>query len=159
PLGASGSARGAETATARSPVRNSRQANNLRSSYREQRLRRAPPWSSHELFDRITHHQRVRSRLRHRRRGGHTATRPQRRRGPKDFGEEKRAGLDGRVAAQGVSALAHYARAALAEREVSDDRLSKNQLLLGAEVGEAASIAGRGGSGAAAHVRAPWHSA
>ena len=50
-----------------------------------------------------------------------------------DLGQEGRAGVDARVAAQGVPPLADDEGAALAERHVQPDRLPGHQLLLGAE--------------------------
>ena len=55
-----------------------------------------------------------------------------------DFGEEGRAGVAARVAAEGVSDLAQDDRADLAERQVRADRLSEHQLLRGAEAEETA---------------------
>ena len=63
------------------------------------------------------------------------------------------------MAAQGVSALADDERAALGERTLRPDRLSGDQLLLGAEDQEAARQPRRRRSGAARDVREARHSA
>ena len=63
--------------------------------------------------------QRVQVRLRHRRRGGSRPDRAERGRGPPDLGQEGRAGVDDRVAAGGLPALADHGRADLAEAALS----------------------------------------
>src|SRR3954469_15096214 len=112
----------------------------------------APPRSANELFDRITHHEGICGRLRHRRRVGYVAAGPQRRRRSGDLREEGGAGVDARVAPEGISPLAVDARAALAERQVRAHQLSGNQLLLGAEEEEVADEPRRSRSGSSANV-------
>src|SRR5437867_12400140 len=66
--------------------------------------------------------------------------------------------MDAGMETEGLSAVAGDAGAALAEREIRADRLPRTQLLLGAEVDEAAANARRGRSRATPDVRAPRHS-
>ena len=86
---------------------------------------------------------RVQVRLRHRRRGGSRPDRAERGRGPADLGQEGRAGVDDRVAAGGLSALADHGGAHLAEAALPADRLPGDQLLLGAQAEGGAEVAGR----------------
>ena len=79
---------------------------------------------------------RVQGRLRHRHRAGDAAARPQRGRRPLHLGEEGRAGVAARVAAQGLPALADDEGADLGERPLPADRLPGDRLLLGAEAEE-----------------------
>ena len=58
---------------------------------------------------------------------------PERRHRPLHLGQEERAGVDARVAARGLSALADHGRAALGARRLSPDRLPGRLLLRGAE--------------------------
>ena len=62
----------------------------------------------------------------------------ERRHRPPHLRQEAGAGLAARMAAQGVSPLAHDGRAGLAQRPLSADRLSEHHLLLGPEAEEAA---------------------
>ena len=90
---------------------------------------------------RTTGEHRIQVRVRHRRRAGHRAQGAQRGRRPPDLGEEGRARVAARVAAEGVSRLAQDDRADVAERHVRADRLPGHQLLRGAEGEEEARTA------------------
>ena len=98
-------------------------------------------------------------RLRHRHRDGHAAAGSQRGRRPADLPEEERAAVHARVAAQGVSALAHDEGAALAERQVPADRLSGHRYYSAPEEREAAPEPRRGRSRAAPDLREARHPA
>ena len=78
---------------------------------------------------------------------------------PADLGEEGRAGVAARLAAQGVSRVAEDDRADVAERHVRADRLPGHQLLRGAEGEEEAGQHGRGRPRDPGDLRQARHSA
>ncbi len=102
---------------------------------------------------------RVQVRLRHRHRAGRYPARAQRRHRPADFGEEERAGMAARVAAEGLPHVAHDEGADVGQRQVRADRLSEHHLLLRAQAEADAAEPRRGRSRDPADVRQARHSA
>ena len=82
-----------------------------------------------------------------------------RRHRPLHLGQEERAGVDARVAARRLSALADHARADLGARALSEDRLPGSLLLLRAEEEGRPEVARRGRSRNSQDLREARHSA
>ena len=118
---------------------------------------RRQPWPNPRTPARAAREPRVPVRLRHRHRGGDGPARARRGHRPPHLGEEERAGVAARVAAQGATAhwLDDETEPHLGERPLPADRLPGHHLLLGAEAEDEAREPRRGRSRAA---RAPTRS-